>query len=240
MARTVNKDDHAAKRREILDATQRLISSKGYERMTIQDILRELDMSNGAFFHYFDSKTAVLEAFIEQLRQETEKPLLPLVYDPHLSALEKLQGFFSTFDRWRIAHMDDVVEAARVWYTDENALVRQKVDAAVIAQRAPLLTEIVRQGIREGVFTMPHSEQSGEIILALLHGMGNAHAKLLFSLGQADDEAQIIEAIVAVHAAYMESIERVLGAPAHSLYRADAEAARAWVTALKPVTTPKP
>lgn len=32
----------------------------------------------------------------------------------------------------------------RVWYTDENAIVRQKVEEAVIQQRAPLLTEIVR------------------------------------------------------------------------------------------------
>jgi AcrR family transcriptional regulator len=34
--------------------------------MSIQDILRELGMSNGAFFHYFDSKAAVLEALIKR------------------------------------------------------------------------------------------------------------------------------------------------------------------------------
>src|SRR4051794_30291590 len=146
MARTVNKEDHAAKRGEILQAAQRLITSKGYERMTIQDILRELGMSNGAFFHYFESKPAVLEALIEQIRTETEKQMLPLVHDPDRSALEKLQGFFDTLDRMRVAHKAEVVMLGRVWYADENALVRLKVDAAVLKQRAPLLTEIVRQG----------------------------------------------------------------------------------------------
>jgi len=228
MARTVNKEDHAAKRGEILQAAQRLITSKGYERMTIQDMLRELNMSNGAFFHYFDSKPAVLEALIEQIRSRTEQQMLPLVHDPDLSALEKLQGFFDTLDRMRVAHKAEVIQLGRVWYADENALVRLKVDEAVSKQRAPLLTEIVRQGIREGVFTMLHPDQSGAVILSLLQGMGNTHAQLLLLAEQID-----VEQIVAVHAAYMDAIERVLGAPPNSLYRADAEAVNVWVSALK-------
>jgi len=228
MARTVNKEDHAAKRGEILQAAQRLITSKGYERMTIQDMLRELNMSNGAFFHYFESKPAVLEALIEQIRSETEKQMLPLVHDPGLSALEKLQGFFDTLDRMRVAHKAEVIQLGRVWYADENALVRLKVDEAVSKQRAPLLTEIVRQGIREGVFTMLHPDQSGAVILSLLQGMGNTHAQLLLLAEQID-----VQQIVAVHAAYMDAIERVLGAPPNSLYRADAEAVNVWVSALK-------
>src|SRR5215207_8473593 len=92
MARTVNKEEYTAKRNQILDAAQRLIFTKGYERMTLQDILAELQISSGAFYHYFDSKPAVLEAFIERIREAAEQPLLPIVQDPHLSALEKLQG----------------------------------------------------------------------------------------------------------------------------------------------------
>jgi TetR/AcrR family transcriptional repressor of nem operon len=40
----------------------------------------------------------------------------------------------------------------RIWFTDENALIRQKVDAARIERLTPLLTQIVRQGIREAGF----------------------------------------------------------------------------------------
>src|SRR5581483_7932541 len=151
MARTVNQAEYADKRNEILDAAQRLVYTKGYERMTIQDILADVRISSGAFYHYFDSKPAVLEAFIERIRQEVERPLLPIVRNPEVPALQKLQRFFDTLDQLRIAHKADVVALGRVWYTDENAIVRQKVDEAVIKQRAPLLSEIVRQGVREGV-----------------------------------------------------------------------------------------
>ena len=201
--------------------------------MTVQDILTELGMSSGAFYHYFGSKPAVLEAFIKRIQEDGEKPLLALFHDPHLPAIEKLQGFFSTLDRLRIAHKTTVVDMLRVWYTDDNAIVRQKVDEATFQRRAPLLTEIIRQGIQEEVFTTAYPDQAGEVILSLLQGMANTHARLLLSLDHGNDEQRGIEGIVTTHAAYMDAVERVLGAAPNSLVRTDTEAVNVWVTALR-------
>lgn len=233
MARTVKKEIYAEKRKEILNAAQRLVYTKGYERMTIGDILAELQISSGAFYHYFDSKPAVLAALIDHIRETSEQPLLPIVHDPHLTALEKLQAFFSTIDNLRLAHKADIVALGRVWYNDDNAIVRQKVDEAVVKQRAPLLTAIVQQGVQEGVFTTPYPDQAGEIILALLQGMANAHVRLLLFPEPELDEAQRAEAIITTHAAYMTAIERVLGAPAQALARTDVTMARLWMAALR-------
>lgn len=233
MARTVKPEAVASKRREILDAAQRLVLTKGYEQMSIQDILDEVQISSGAFHHYFDSRRALLEAVIERIKQESEKPLLPIIHDPSLSAIEKLQGFFDTLDRLRSAHRADVVKLMRVWYTDDNAIVRQKVDEAVLQQRAPLLTEIVRQGIGEGIFTTAYPDTAGEVLLSLLQGMGNTHARFLLSFEQEREDLRCIEGIVATHAAYMDAIERVLGAPPNSFSRASAEAVNVWVAALR-------
>lgn len=231
MARTVKKDEFATKRNEILNAAQRLVYTKGYERMTIQDILEILQISKGAFYHYFDSKPAVLEALIERIGKETNKPLLPILQNPNLSAIEKLRGFFDTLDNLRTTHRADVIKLARVWYTDENAIVRQKVDEAVRAQRAPLLVEIVRQGVQEGLFTTPYPELAGDVILSLLQGMGNAHASLLFFPKPEQDKSYLLEHTIAVYDAYMDAIERSLGAPAGSLPRTDVQAIKAWLDA---------
>jgi hypothetical protein len=102
-----------------------------------------------------------------------------------------------------------------------------------LSNSAPLLAAIVRQGVREGVFTTTYPDQAGEVILSLLQGMGNTHARLLLSSGQERDELRRIEDIVTTHAAYMEAVERVLGAPPNSLYRTDAEAVKVWVAALR-------
>jgi AcrR family transcriptional regulator len=230
--RTVKPEEFAAKRNAILVAAQRLMFSKGYDQMSIQDVLNELQISGGAFHHYFDSRGALLEALIERIQHESARPLLPIVDDPNLMAIDKLQGFLSALDQARSAHQREVIDAARVWYTDGNAIVRQRVAEAVVTQRAPMLAAIVRQGVQEGVFTTSAPDQAGEVIMALLQAMGDAHARLLFGFSGDVDRRSRVRHIVASHAAYMEALERLLGAPANSLYRADAEAVMVWLDAI--------
>ena len=146
MARTVNPQEYADKRKDILDAAQRLVFAKGYERMTIQDILAGLGISSGAFYHYFPTKPAVLEALIERMQEEAEEPLLPIVQDASLPATGKLRRFFATLDRLRMAQRTFLTGLLRVWYTDDNAIVRQKVDEATLSRRGPLLAGIVPPG----------------------------------------------------------------------------------------------
>ncbi|MFZ1126945.1 TetR/AcrR family transcriptional regulator, partial [Methanoregula sp.] len=81
MARIVKIEEYNTKRNEILDAALALIYSKGYEQMAIQDILDELKISRGAFYHYFTSKQALLEALIDRTGWESEKILLTIVQD---------------------------------------------------------------------------------------------------------------------------------------------------------------
>jgi AcrR family transcriptional regulator len=233
MVRVVKEQDYAEKRNEILDAAQRLVFSKGYERLTIQDILHDLEISKGALYHYFDSKQAVLEALIERMQREAEQPVLTIVHDPHLPALEKLQRFFDTLGRVRADQQTFLSSLLHVWYTDDNAIVRQKVDEAIIERRSPLLTEIVHQGIREGVFTPAYPDQAGHVVVSLALGMTNAIAKLLVSMAEAQDEAKHIDLMVAIHGAYSDAIERVLGAPIGYLHRYDTAAVRQWAASLR-------
>jgi len=228
MARTVNEAAYAVKRNEILDVTQRLIYTKGYEQMAIQDILGDLQISKGAFYHYFDSKPALLEALIERLRQEAQQLLTPIVQDPHLGALEKLQRFIDTGVRWKTARKTFLIELLRVWYADHNAIVRQKMLAMSSKHTLPLLTEIFDQGIREGVLNIPFPDQIGAIYLSLMQGIGDGFAELLLTREPRGDELQRAERLVA---AYADALECVLGAPAGSLNLIDAESLREWFVA---------
>src|SRR5215471_7288362 len=165
MARIVK--EHTVRRNEILDVAQRLVYTKGYEQMTIQDILDGLQISKGAFYHYFDSKQALLEAILERMQEEAEQMLIPMVQDPHLPALDKLQRFFATLNRYKTTQKAFFLELLRVWYADDNAIVRQKARASAVKWVTPWLSVIIRQGIQEGVLTTPYPEQVGEVILSL-------------------------------------------------------------------------
>ncbi len=232
MARIVNEAEYAGKRNEILDAALRFIYTKGYERMTIQDILDDLQISKGAFYHYFDSKPAILEAITKRGQAEFEQRLLTVIDDPNRTALDKLQSYFSLIDEARLAYKNFVLTQLRVWYTDDNAIVRQKVEAATIERRAPLLARIIHQGIQEGAFTTSYPDQAAEIILSLVQSMGNAHAKLLLTMEQERHEQRYIQGVVTTYSAYMDAIERVLGASSNALHRIDASPVKIWLTAL--------
>ena len=223
MARIVKKP--AVRRNEILDVAQQLVYTQGYEQMTIQDILDELQVSKGAFYHYFGSKQELLEALIERMLDEAEQVVGPIVWDPHLPALEKLQRYFATAARWKTERKPYLLAVLRVWYADENAIVRDKVRSTAVKRIAPLLATAVHQGIREGVLTASHPEQIGEVVLSLMQGLGDAYAEALLANEAGRPDVQQIERTVA---AYTGALERVLGAPSGSLVLMDAEMLKEW------------
>ncbi len=203
--------DPVVRRNEILDVAQRLISTKGYEQMTIQDIVDELQIAKGTVYHYFDSKPALLFALIQRLGDQAEQQLiLHIVHDPTLSALDKLQRFFTALDQEKRMHRGFVLEFLRIWYADENAMVRYKLYEARIKRFVPILSEIVDQGHREGVLQTPYPDQAARIVLSLLEDMGYAIAEILLAQERSPDDLPRMQRVALACA---DALERVLGAP---------------------------
>nr|HET6903422.1 TetR/AcrR family transcriptional regulator [Ktedonobacteraceae bacterium] len=220
MARVVKEEEYVEKRNEILAVAKRLVYSKGYEQMTIQDMLDELQISKGAFYHYFGSKQALLEALIESMLDEAERLLIPIVHDAHRSALEKFQGFFGTLFRWKTAQKTFLLTLLRVWYADDNAIVREKARATAVKHNAPLLTVIIRQGIEEGVMMTSYPEQVGEVILSLGYDLSDTLGRLLLSFEPSSEAWQHVNSTVG---AYTDALERILGVSTGALSPIDAE-----------------
>ncbi len=225
MARIVKEEEYAGKRNAILDVAQRLIYTKGYEQMTIQDMLDDLQISKGAFYHYFDSKQAVLEALVERIGEEVLQFLLPIVRDPGLPALDKFRRYLATLNRWKIGQKAFFLALLRVWYADDNAIVRQKLRTAAMREVAPLFAEIIRQGIQEGVMTATYPDQVGEVIMSLAQDVGETIGALLLSFDAERDDMQRVERTVAV---YTDAIERVLGVPPGALSLVDDQTLKEW------------
>jgi AcrR family transcriptional regulator len=223
MARVIK--EYTIRRNEILDVAQQLVQSKGYEQMTIQDILDTVQISKGAFYHYFTSKQQLLEALIERMQEKIEPIVRSIVDEPNLSALEKLQRIFVMLSRWKSAQKGFLLALLRVWYADDNALIRQKTRAMTIKRIAPHLQVIVHQGLQEGSLTTTYPDQMGELILSLIQNLGETLAGLYLAFDPAHDDMLQIERTAA---AYTDALERVLGAPSGSLLLADAQTLREW------------
>jgi AcrR family transcriptional regulator len=241
MARIVNEVAYATRRNAILDAAQRLIYTKGYEQMTIQDILDDLQISKGAFYHYFGSKLAVLDALMDRVIDEMEQVVLPIVRDPQLPALAKLQRFYSVSVRWKAVRRAYLADLARVLYADENVLYRQMTRARSIEMTAPLLDDIIRQGIQEGVMDTAYPDLAGEMVMALLLDMGESLVPKLLANSQRLDGAlhiphDFVTQAARIFAAYADALERIIGAPTGSVTLMDAETLKDWEGGLSTIS----
>ncbi|MBN1537424.1 MAG: TetR/AcrR family transcriptional regulator [Anaerolineales bacterium] len=229
MARNLNEEKYTERRNEILDAALKLVYTKGYEHMTIQNILDELHISKGAFYHYFDSKGDVLEAMVERMIVEQVTPLLkPIVDDAKLSALDKFHCFYQVAGQWKITQKTFMLELLQVWMSDENAIVRQKLMSSSIQSVAPMLTEIIHQGVSEGVFTSPYPDQTANIIIYIMEGLSEKLTELLILAKTDRAEGGVDKEINIFIGALNDAIERVLGAPKASIKLIDPEMLKVW------------
>jgi AcrR family transcriptional regulator len=225
VSRSVKVHEYAEKRNAILDIAQRYITTKGYEQMTTQDLLEALQISRGAFYHYFESKQALLMALVERIGEQAEQLVLPVVSDRDMPAQDKLLRFFAVLDQYKRENKDLVFAFLRVWYADENALFRQKLYLARVKRLAPWLAQIIQQGVAEGVFTTAYPAQAARIIISLLEDLGYAIVELLL----AEEGKQIdISRMVQIGEATADALERVLGMKPGGLWQSWSEDFSRW------------
>lgn len=225
MPRTLNPTTHAVRREAFLDVAEHLIRTRGYEQMSVQDILDELDASKGAFYHYFASKEALLEAVIERMTDAAMEVVEPIATDPDLSASAKLQAVFSEAGRWKAERSDLLLGLMRSWYSTENDLVRLRVARAGAACITPLLAGILRQGSAEGTFSASSPGHAAAILMALLNGSSDAIARLALDR---QDGIVSFEEVERFMTAYEEAIERILGLPVGSFVLVDVTSLHVW------------
>jgi len=225
MARTLNPVAHALRRDAFLDAAQSLIQSKGYEQMSIQDVVDELDASKGAFYHYFDSKEALLAAVVDRMVDAATAAAVPVTMDPDIPALEKLTRLLASIAQWKGERSDLMIELVRVWFSDANTVVRDQLRIGVQSKLTPLLATIVRQGKAEGVFTASLPEHTAGVLVALLLGTNETASRLFLARQAGEISLADVECTFAAHA---EAYERILGLPPGSWPSLDAQTLHFW------------
>jgi AcrR family transcriptional regulator len=225
MARTVNLEAHGVRRDAFLDAAQRLIQSKGYEQMSVQDVLDALDASKGGFYHYFDSKSALLDAVVERMVEAAIGSVQPIVDDPGVPAPDKLHGVFAGIASYKNARRDFLLALMKVWLSDDNAIVREKFRKSVGARFTPLLASIIRQGVAEGTFDVASADDAARVFVALLMGANESAVELFLARQAGRVPFEVVERTLD---AYGDAFDRLLGARPGTLRWIDRETLHTW------------
>jgi AcrR family transcriptional regulator len=225
MARTLNPETHAVKRDVFVDAAQRLIVTQGYEQFSVQDVLEIAEASKGAFYHYFDSKDALVDAVVNRMADQATVVVAPVLADPALPATEKLERLFNGMAQFKAERRDLVLGILRVWQSDDNAVVREKLRRIVGQRLTPWLEGIVRQGIEEGTFSSSLPDYLARVLTMLVQGMSELSSQLWVDR---QTDAVSLEEVKRTFHAYHEAFERIVGARPGSLKFLDEPTIEFW------------
>ncbi|GAF63393.1 putative transcriptional regulator [Bacillus sp. TS-2] len=188
--------DSDNRKKEIMDAAELLFVTKGYTQTTVNNILQEVGIAKGTFYHHFQSKEEVMDAIVNRFIKHAVDSAQNIANTHDLSAPEKLLYIF--MPNQENQHKKEVAEQ---FHTVNNAEMHQKSIVETIIQLTPIITTIIEQGIKEGHFSTPFPKETVEFLLV--------SSQFLFDEGifEWTPEEQMNKAI-----AFSHIIETTLGA----------------------------
>ena len=179
---------------EILDVSEKLFTSKGYEKTTVNDILDGVGIGKGTFYHYFKSKEEVMDAVIMRMANIEKEACQAIADMPGLSAHEKFIKVFTGMP----GKNDEIVEQL---HHDDNSALHIKSLTETILAISPAMAQIIQQGVDEGVYNTLYPQESFEFVYA--------GAQFMLDPGLFNWSA---EDLVKKVKAFLHIIETVLGA----------------------------
>lgn len=179
----------AERKQELLNTAYELFLSKGYDAVSVEEIITKAGIAKGTYYYYFKSKEETLEEVIDMMiAKEEVKARFVLGMD--IPVPQKIVGIISSF-RPDQAEQDIVSTLNQ----KENLLMHKRVNAKIIEKAVPLLKEAAQEGIQQGILECDFLEERIRILLILSNN--------LFDEG-INNEGTIL--------VYIDIVEKILGA----------------------------
>lgn len=153
---------HEERKNEILNVAEKLFTTKGYEKTTVNDILREIGIAKGTFYYYFKSKEEVLDAIVSGYKEIIATRAEAVLNKKGISPEEKLMNAFMSMriiDKVDSNMLDEIHKA-------QNAILHQKILNQLVTTMAPILEKIIKEGIEKKVWNCRYPLQYMQIFLA--------------------------------------------------------------------------
>lgn len=225
MARIVKEADE--RRSELIACAQKFFYTKGYEQTSITDIVNDVGVAKGTFYYYFGSKQDVLEGVVSSLAEQSQEITRPILNNESLNALEKFKQITSSVNDWKIEQRDQMLALGKALFSDDNLRLRDRLMDETKRLTLPIWTQILEQGVAEGVFDLGDIEENyaAEFIILLLRDSGETFIKLLLD---PDRPVDAVARVIEKYASVEKAIHRILGLSAGSLQLINPHDISAW------------
>lgn len=221
------------RRAEILDEALRIFLERGYDNVSLNDVIGEAGLSKGMFYHHFESKEDLLVALFDQVSDQTYETLRPILDQQGIDPLRRLQNVLNRSALLRLEQAEETRSVFAAFHKPESAHLYDGIARAWMERFRPVLTDIIEQGVREKIFETFDPEGVAQMLLE--HAIGT---KDLITLGlearsteERDQAARRLARRLRLHGLVLS---RILGLPDGSLRIGKADFARRLFMLLNP------
>ena len=204
----------------IMKTAEKLFFEVGYAETSIQDILDALSISKGGFYHYFDSKNALLEEICRERSARDIERIRAELFSGKFSPVQKLNrllGALHLFDREDARFVAMVL---KVSYVDGDVHFRDQMRTYMQDNLRMMVDDVLREGMADGSFFTRNPGQLGRILLMLGYDVNDEVCRILAA---EHENPECVIAIIDLLDAYRESVENLCGARFGSISLFDLE-----------------
>lgn len=166
-----NSKKPEVRRKELIDIAASLFAEKGYEAVSVRDILNAVDGAPGMFYYYFKSKQDIYIAAMEQYIAERLERKCRIIEDDKVPFEEKLSVFRSMIAEDISGYLERFNPQADASISDSSYKLWDLVQ--MLSRMVKPYARFMLQGIREGKISngMEITEENAEAYaLFILYG----------------------------------------------------------------------
>ena len=189
------------RKNEILDTVASLFAEKGYNETSISDIIDKVKIARGTVYYHFKSKEDILDALIKRISSRFMNAAKKIAEDKSIPVFERLLNTMMTLVTGSNIENRQNEYLLKHIHKPQNALMHQKIHDLMLKSMPPILTGIIEDGIREGLFNTPYPYESLEMV--------TAHIIMVFDYNYMPYLSQE-EQMKRIHA-FIFNMERLLG-----------------------------
>lgn len=139
------------RRQEILKTAIALFSERGYERTSIGDIAKEMNVAQGLCYRYFPSKEVLFDTAVDQYAQRIADKIAAVLQDKTKSVKQIILDMPSFVE----AEKDPCYE---LFHKRANEKIHNQLSLRVCDKLFPLVKDLLEKAVQKGEINIPDIE----------------------------------------------------------------------------------
>ena len=149
------------RKKELLKIAYDMFLTQGYENTSVDEIIEKAQIAKGTYYYYFKSKEQMLEEVIDMMI-DSESEMARQIIGMDISPPQKIVGIIAS-----IKPTEAEQPIKDTLFQPENVLMHHKVRQKLINVLTPLLSEVIKEGVEEGIFECDNISERVKMLLII-------------------------------------------------------------------------